>query len=274
MGLERRLADQAATRQSWLDAAVQAWRHDPTVVAAWLWGSEAAGTADVLSDFDLFVILDDECDLAGIDARFADHGEVLWSREVSYNAPEGGRYFTVGYPGPLQPVVIDWYWQPAADAQLGTDTRLLFAKRPLTHAAAPTFALFPNVRDAVPFAQPEDPRERVEGLVVWFWSMFGPLSKKLARRQDDELVEALPMLDGALALAADHIGAEHQPLRDVAGTTSLRLLADRMEALVPALAAAGISDPVPERVHGLDALDTAEALRAEGWGEGTQDGSA
>ena len=105
-----------------------------------------------------------------------------------YNAPSGGRYFSVGYPGPLQPLSIDWYWQPQAHAAIGSDTRILVEKQRIPRVPATTFETFPNVRDAVPYRRPEDPRERLEGVLQWFWFMFGPLSKQLARGQQDQLL--------------------------------------------------------------------------------------
>lgn len=90
-----RANQQATARREWLDDAVQRWVDDDEVVGAWLWGSEGVGTADELSDFDLFVILGDDMSLGGVEDRFAAFGEVLRVREVPYNAPEGGRYFSV-----------------------------------------------------------------------------------------------------------------------------------------------------------------------------------
>lgn len=259
------MAEQARARRSWLDAATREWREDPSVVAAWLWGSEGRGTADALSDFDLFVVLADAVALDDVESRFEERGEVLWAREVPYNAPEAGRYFTVGYSGPVLPVVVDWYWQPASHAVMGDDTRVLFENAPIARANAPTFELFPNVRDAVPYPQPDDPREQLEGQLVWFWFMFGPLSKSAARGKLDTISQHIPLLDAVLAMASGHVGVEHQPLpgADVVGT--IRVLADRMTALDARLAADGISVPDDERRSGLVALTVAEALIADRW---------
>jgi hypothetical protein len=252
---DQRLAQQLEARQAWLTSAVRKWTDDPNVVGAWLWGSEGAGTADALSDFDLFVVLSDTSPIDDVDARFESFGDVLWAREVAYNAPEAGRYFTVGYPGPLQPIAIDWYWQPASHAMIGTDTRVLVEKSLLPRAAAPTFSLFPNVRDEVPYQHPEDARERLEGQLVWFWFMFGPLSKWAARGQ-----HALPTLDAVLGMAELHVAADHQQLPPADPLASWRTVAERMTAIGSRLSASGVAVPEDERARGLEALALAESL--------------
>lgn len=72
---------------------MERWSTDARVVGAWLWGSEGTGTADALSDFDLFVVLADGGSPEGLDnveTWFPQYGEVLWLREVPFDAPIGG----------------------------------------------------------------------------------------------------------------------------------------------------------------------------------------
>jgi predicted nucleotidyltransferase len=259
------MAEQARARQSWLDAAARAWREDPSIVAAWLWGSEGRGAADPLSDFDVFVILTDEEALDDVESRFHELGEVLWAREVPYNAPEAGRYFTVGYPGPVLPVTVDWYWQSAGHAVIGSDTRVLVEKAPIARTDTPTFDLFPNVRDAVAYRQPDDPRAQLEGQLVWFWFMYGPLSKAAARGKVDTVADHIPLLDAVLAMASSRVGVEHQQAPGGDVVAAIRLIADRMTALDSRLAADGIAIPAGDRRRGLEALTVAEALIADGW---------
>ena len=232
-------------------------------MAAWLWGSGGVGTADALSDFDLFVVLSEASSIDDVDVRFDDFGEVLWAREVPYNAPEAGRYYTVGYPGPLQPIAVDWYWQPASHAVIGSDTRVLVEKSPMVRSDAPTFSLFPNVRDEVPYQHPEDPRERLESLLMWFWSMFGPLSKWAARGQQDRVAEQLPMLDGVLAIAEDHLSVHHHQLDTSNPLAAWRAVAEQMTALDSRLLDSGVAVPEAERSHGLAALALAESLLSD-----------
>lgn len=262
-----RLGERQRARVDWLERAIDQWSDDPYVVGAWLWGSEGTGTADALSDYDLFVALSDSAaheQLELVDGWFPRYGEVRWSRESRYNAPTGGRYFTVGYPAPLVPLGIDWYWQPEAFVQLGSDTRILVEKRRLPRVATPTFQLFPNVRTKTPFVHPDDPRARLEGRLRWFWSMYGALSKWAARGQDARVARELPHLRAVVDLAADHgsskapvIGGAERPL------AALRRLADEMTDLHPSLANAGVR--VPDTEAAWTWLLLAEALRADGW---------
>ncbi|MGH9277325.1 MAG: hypothetical protein ACRD12_04370 [Acidimicrobiales bacterium] len=220
-----------------------------------------------MSDYDLFVALSDSAaheQLELVDSWFPRYGQVLWSRESQYNAPTGGRYFTVGFPAPLVPLGIDWYWQPDAFVQVGSDTRILVEKRPLSRVATPTFQLFPNVRTKTAFVHPDDPRERLEGRLRWFWSMYGAVSKWAARGQDARVTRELPQLIAVVDLAADYassqttaIGGADRPL------AVLRHLADEMTKLHPRLENAGVQ--VPETDTAWTWLLLAEALRTDGW---------
>lgn len=231
------------------------------MVAAWLWGSAGRGDADVLSDLDLFVSVADRSAIDTVDDRFDSFGEVLWCREVPYNAPAEGRYFTVGYPAAVEPLPIDWYWQPAAVATIGTDTRVLIEKSPLPRVVVDTFATFTPMEDR-PSPHPEDPVERLEGLLVWFWSMYGSLAKKIARGHVDQAAEQVLLLDGVLALALDHIGERHAPISG-APLAALQVLADRMEAIHPALESAGLA--LPDTAKARDSLGLAVDLVSAGW---------
>lgn len=257
-----RAAEQERARAAWLKAAVERWAHDDDVAAVWLWGSEGLGTADALSDFDLFVALRDHVALENVGTRIRQVGEPLRVREVPHNAPEAGRYFSVGYPGPLQPIVVDWYWQPASRALIGTDTRILLEKAPLPRAGEPTFRLFPNVRDEVRYQHPDDPAERLEGLLDWFWGMYGPITKKAARGQHGAVEQQSAQLRGVISLAAAHVGVDAPPA-DAQSPSVLREMADTMRSLHLSLSAHGVA--VPDTSDAYQLLAMLDGLTAEGW---------
>ncbi len=261
------LGERQQARVDWLERAIDQWSDDPCVAGAWLWGSEGTGTADALSDYDLFVALSVSAaheQLELVDSWFPRYGQVRWSRESQYNAPTGGRYFTVGYPAPLVPLGIDWYWQPEAFVQVGSDTRILVEKHPLPRVATPTFQLFPNVRTKTPFVHPDDPRERLEGRLRLFWSMYGALGKWAARGQDARVARELPRLSAVVDLAADHASTKRPAIGDAERPlAALRRLADEMTDLHPSLANAGVR--VPDTETSWTSLLLAEALRADGW---------
>ena len=267
VGVVEELMERQRARILWMETAVDHWADDERVVAAWLWGSEGAGTADALSDYDLFVALADGSareELEAVDTWFPRHGDVLWARESVYNAPSGGRYFTVGYPAPLVPLGIDWYWQPASCVEVGSDTRVLVEKRPLMRVAAPTYELFPSIRTNTPFQHPDDPKERLEGRLRWFWSMYGAVSKWAARGQDERVARELPRLGAVLEQAAHYVAARPEGFNDgVAALVGLRYLATEMERLHPLLEQAAVSLPATENAWTW--LRLAEQLRAERW---------
>lgn len=261
MTTSERLEDRQRDRQRWLTAASAVLDADASVVAAWLWGSEGRGDADALSDYDLFVAVAREGDIECVHERFGDFGDVQWCREVPFNAPTRGRYFTVGYPAAVEPLPIDWYWQPAAHAVIGTDTRVLIEKTPIRRVAVETFATFTPM-DERPSPHPDDPIERLNGLLQWFWSMYGPVAKKIARGQTTEAAEQVGLLDGVLALSLDRIGEAHRP---VVGDPleALQALAERMEAIGPALRASGATPP--DTTKAWRSLQVASDLVQEGW---------
>lgn len=241
VGIVERLVERERDRELWLQRATRLFESDESVVAAWLWGSAGRGDADALSDLDLFVAVADRSILETVDEWFGRFGDVQWCREVPYNAPADGRYFTVGYPAAVEPLPIDWYWQTATAATIGTDTQVLIEKTPLQRVPVETFATFTPMADR-PSPHPEDPVERLEGLLVWFWSMYGSMAKKIARRQLDQAATQLPLLDSVLALALDHVGQPYEPISGPP-LAALQLLADRMEAMHPALQKAGVTSP-------------------------------
>lgn len=261
VGIVERLVERERDRDGWLRRAVALFEDDDSVVAAWLWGSAGRGNADALSDLDLFVAVADRTAIDTVEERFDSFGDVQWCREVPYNAPAEGRYFTVGYPAAVEPLPIDWYWQPAPAATIGTDTCVLIEKSPLPRVPVDTFATFTPMEDR-PSPHPEDPVERLEGLLAWFWSMYGSLAKKIARGQLDEAAGQIPLLDGVLALARDHTGERHAP---TAGPplAALHVLADRMEAIHPALQRTGVTPP--DTAKARHSLALAVDLVSAGW---------
>jgi len=260
--LERRQGD----RVHWLDVAVSQWRADDRVVAAWLWGSGGRGTDDALSDWDVFVAVDDEASMAppSVPDWFGRFGQVLWLRENAYNAPAGGRCFSVGYPAAFEPLAIDWYLQPRAAAIIGTDTRVLVEKQPVPRADRETFALFPNVATGTAYELPVDPAERLTERLVWFWFMFSPIAKWLARGDQERVAEQLAGMHNVLTEAAHFVGQiDPTPLGDADLVSEVDRLAHEMTTIPPALSARHVR--VPETDAAYDQLETAKRIHESGW---------
>lgn len=250
----------------WLERAVVDWRADERVVAAWLWGSGGRGTDDALSDWDVFIATDTSAatDHLADPGWFSRFGAVAWVRENEYNAPAEGRCFSVGYPAAFEPLAVDLYLQPASAAIIGTDTRVLLEKRPVPRAERETFALFPNVASHTPYALPTDPAQRLGERLVWFWFMFSPIAKWLARRDDRRVNGELPGMYDVLTEAA-HFADHALPARadDADLVIQVRRLADHMTRIHPALSARHVR--VPETVTAYQQLDTAQLIHRSGW---------
>jgi len=260
------LAQRQRDRVDWLERALVDWRADDRVVAVWLWGSGGRGTDDALSDWDLFVATDDAAsmDLLGGADGFSRFGAVAWVRENEYNAPADGRCFSVGYPAAFEPLAIDWYLQPVSAAIIGTDTRVLLEKTPVPRAESETFALFPNVASQTPYALPTDPAERLGERLAWFWFMFSPIAKWLARRDDRRVDAELAGMHDVLTEAAHFV--DHTlpaPPGDADLVSQVRWLADQMTRIHPALSARHVR--IPETDTAYQQLDTAQRIHQSGW---------
>ena len=53
-------------------------------------------------------------------------GSPLLILEAPQNAPAGGAYLLVLYPGQAGPQQVDWYWQPPSAARMPARCRVLF----------------------------------------------------------------------------------------------------------------------------------------------------
>jgi len=260
------LAQRQRDRVDWLEQAVVDWRADDRVVAAWLWGSGGRGTDDALSDWDLFIATDATAsmDLLSGPDWFSRFGGVVWVRENEYNAPAEGRCFSVGYPAAFEPLAIDWYLQPLSAAIVGTDTRVLLEKTPILRAEHETFALFPNVASQTPYALPTEPAERLGERLAWFWFMFSPIAKWLARRDDRRVNGELPGMLDVLTEAAHFVDHTLPALPgDPDLVSHVRRLATQMTTLHPALSARHVR--IPETDTAYHQLDTAQLIHQSGW---------
>ena len=111
-GTSDRLKERASRRTEWIESAAKRFEADPSVAAAWLFGSEGRGDADELSDVDLIVALVDKDEaalaerLAAVEGDFADLGDVVGVVERPERALPGGRSFVVSYPAPVEPLRV------------------------------------------------------------------------------------------------------------------------------------------------------------------------
>ncbi len=222
---------------------------DPGVVAAWLFGSLGRGTADPLSDIDLWVVVKD----AKIDrliskphAYASQVGQPILFVEAPQNAPIGGAYLMTGYDAPVAPHIVDWYWQPRSLAYIPNQVRLLFDREGLRRDdQTPRFQGGPAKKEII---------ERPIHFLSFFWMMLMITAKHVARAPQAESMALLPMLVDPLVQAQRFLGGQKllllQDLPDhpLPGE-KIRLLyqlADRMRSLTESIAARG--EAVPDLV--------------------------
>lgn len=123
------LARRAALRGGQLDAiASSARRHG--AAALHVFGSVGQGTADALSDLDVWLTFPDEMIGTVVRDRMALHaavGEVLLIHEMAPNRPPGGAYALVLYATDAGPLQVDWYLAPRASSRVEPAARAVFA---------------------------------------------------------------------------------------------------------------------------------------------------
>jgi hypothetical protein len=106
------------------------------VKASWLFGSLGRGDGDALSDFDLWVVVDDDRieDIAAQPRLFsAQFDNPVLFLDAPQNAPEGGDCLMTCYDAPTAPHIVDCYWQPYSRAFVPGQVRLLFDRAGLVH---------------------------------------------------------------------------------------------------------------------------------------------
>jgi predicted nucleotidyltransferase len=238
------IAVRLSERAALLKRARQLLEADPRVVAAWLFGSMGRAVEDEWSDIDLFIVVADTAMSSVIGGRhyFAQSvGDPLMYIEAPQDAPQGGSYLLMVYPGEYGPLILDCMWQPQSMALRPVDTLLLFD------------------RVDIP---PEEPalevpaQARLEGAVAqarYFWMMTTIVAKYIARHDSWEVLRLLASVSHTVAEIEWLVGRRstppghrHQPdfapPIDLSGQLSmLRALMARMGDLsvtVPALAAA------------------------------------
>jgi predicted nucleotidyltransferase len=275
--LAQRQAQHAALRRALEQLAIQ----DDRLVAAWWFGSLGRGNADALSDFDLWLVVDDAY-LDVIVAKRCRYVEQLGAPvlllEIWNNAPDPGAYLMANYVIEGGLYQVDWYWQSAAQARLPDDARLIFDR----HGLEPSPDLVTT--DLVRWPRTEPRPESLQGearlnllaqRTIFAWSMLPIIAKKSVRGQADAVAHLVKMLIDNAQLRAGLIGVTLAGLPETEGEVLLtaeplaqlgavRQLTDIENTLWPALAAAGVVLPVDAPTPVMAHLDRVEQLLAAG----------
>lgn len=254
-------------RQDWLSEAETLLWSDARVAAVWMGGSEGRGDADALSDFDLFVALDDRSgdELGGVEDWLARFGTLVWTRETPQNAPAGGRYLRATYEAEVLCLFVDWYFQPASSAVLGADVKILFDRLGLPRDEARTSDdIVAEARRSRPRAAPLPRTRQLEQSLGLFWLMVPIIAKYAARRWDESALSTLDWLAPTVETLC-----EQEPTATPAGADTgdplrrLSELASTIEASHEHLCQRGIA--IPPYHHAQEWPPFAAALRRVGW---------
>lgn len=271
MQTEEVLAQRWAERNQLLQQAIKRIETDPRITAAWLFGSGSRGDADALSDLDLWTVVADDAlpDLLTQRHTYvAQLGEPLLTLEVGGNAPVGGGYLMLQYPGKVGPFQVDWYWQPQSQAVLPTDAKLLFDRFGLPQAAgAKTIDvcyLAQGITPPAPAIAPTIAQQVVHEL-TFSWCMSLIAAKYVARRDAEAAGQLFHYAAAKLDKAYEILQVANTPSAPPTALSlmdlmhNLRHLHNSAGRLLPNVTALGQVMP-PELLPAIDQFyDLAEA---------------
>ncbi len=238
----RDLQTRLSEREGMLQRIVQQLADDERVVAAWLYGSLGRNDGDALSDIDVRIVVADpfsEAMNADRQAYAARVGPLLLAQEAPHNAPPGGAFLLVMYPGSVGPIHVDWTWQPQSHAIIPRDVRVLFDRVGLPVATPVTRPSGQSLADSLTEHS------------VFFWMMVQVAAKKIARQQSWAAIvvlnyaqEALQHVKWLLNLTDSPALLENQCVDPVPASPTdqmvlVRALANEMDALTAHIARAG-----------------------------------
>lgn len=252
-----------AERDVLLQRARKLTEQDPRICAAWLFGSLGRGDADVLSDIDLFLIVDDAAHADVVSTRYemmAKLAEPVLILEAPQNWPPGGVYNMALYAGEFGPHQVDWYWARRSSAAIPSETVLWFDRADLPRLNTPTHFTYAAVPE-------RDPAEIASQTVNLFWVMALILAKNIARAPSEDRSEWLGWLRDFFREAATFAGSTEEltnPLFASPDAMSilhvLRTWAMDMERLMPEVVARGGYTPVRFPTQAYRYLDLIESL--------------
>ncbi len=257
----------AEQRTRTIHALASTLRADSRIVAAWLFGSLGRREEDALSDIDIWVVVNDADARHVIENRrqfVTCIGAPVHIQEAPQNAPAHGAYLLTLYPTPLGIQHIDWYWEPAAQAKIPRDARLLFDR-----AELPYYVLASHPPRAIVDIQ-ENPIEEAQKNIEFFWGMVPITGKYIARGNVWGALGMIQMLRGVILHLEKHTGITSLPELDLppegeplAILNLLRALAQAVQKIHPMAHQMGveISEETPQHIYRY--LDQMEMILRE-----------
>lgn len=246
--IRSRIQARQSEQEVLLQRVITFLRADERVVAAWLFGSRGRGSADALSDLDLWVIVQDEV-IEEIcterQAYVAQISEPVLLLDSEQNAPKGGAYLMALYPGQEGVQQVDWYWQKQSDASFPRQAVILFS-----HGNIPQDSRLEQLDPPgteKPLSQ-EAQIAQVTALNKFFWVMANIAVKSMVRHQSWTAINHLERLRGLidstkvlLGLSTQQAGREEwrstilPPVHALEQLAMLREITAEMEQLTPVI---------------------------------------
>ena len=177
---------------------------DDRILAAWLAGSIARGEDDWLSDIDLYIVTTDESITEIVESRHefaASTVKPVLSMDMMKNAPPGGAYLLVHYPGEYGPQHVDWFWQPESSANRPDDGLLFFDRAQLPVIDGSTWASSMHQTVERPAIESNEPIDLANHSIQFFWAMSLIVAKYIVREDRD----TIEFMTGLIARTLDQI---------------------------------------------------------------------
>lgn len=239
-------------------------RADPRIAAAWLFGSLGRREEDALSDIDIWVVVRDNDAQQVIENRrkfVTCLGKPVHIQEAPQNAPVNGGYLLTLYATPLGIQHIDWYWEPASQAKIPRDARLLFDRAELPYYVLASHPPRANVEVQ------ENPVEETQKNIDFFWSMVPITGKYIARRNVWGALGMIQMLRGVMFHIEKHANLPSFAELDLppegeqfAILNLLRALARGVENIHPVVRKMGVTIDEETPLHIYRYLDQMELI--------------
>jgi len=203
---------------------VQALEDDSRVVATWLTGSFAVGTADEWSDIDVCSVINDEDFAAFVAHRteFYDRvGEVVGTQSIGSNPNSenrGSQFDLLVYRGGIE---VDWTLMPFHLSHRPNWSRMVFSR-----ADIPVDEVLPE--------SAEDQHAQLQGQLDFFWAMVAVGLKEVGRGYTTGAAASVERLTDAFDLLWRRVQRPEE-LRPESRAWRHRTLIPELEAVTPRL---------------------------------------
>jgi len=259
------LETRSQERDVLLASIIDVLKTDLRVVGAWLGGSLGRGTADRLSDIDIYVVVSEQY------ARFVYSSTrefvarvpgLILTESAPRNAPPNGAYLLSLFHGDTGPHQVDWYWVTDRVGEIPHNTRVLFnsADIPVASKKSPKIT---------------DDSYDLENEIARFWALAAISAKKIARGHSWSAIAILGYMRAAVDQISWHLEvsgsspghpdtrSDRPPVDSQGQLAALEEFIGEVQALSPAIVAAGLPAPGSLAAEMAPLIDLARSVISE-----------